>query len=504
MFNFQVYIQGKNPKRLSLRSAYLFGQDDVPIPSEIHYSDGLLQCINRIPGLLGLVLLWPVAGVGQIMLGTTRLQEREEPYNLNLELARSRLMRLLQKREDWGLFDFPGTEELAKVTDEATDLFLEAMSTDNQIKAANLADESLAKSVDVSDRWTNFCANVLLDRRVQAGAIHPTWMACGIEPSCNNEQYRKRLLEGFGHFHLPIYWRDVEPAERQFNWQRTDEWINWLAKQRLPVRCGPLISLSARHLPDWVYLWENDFAGLRDLMYEHVQRTVSRYGNQVAAWDVVSGINAENPFKFSFEQLIELTRVAALATKRLVPRCNAIIELVQPWGEYRAKDIQKVPAAMFADMAVQSGVNFDALGIKLHFGIGREGMCLRDFFQISSLLDEFASLGKPLHITGVEVPSDVKADPLDAWGGSTTAKSGGYWRRPWDDELQAEWLREFVQLAISKPFVESICWTDLADAHPHNLPYSGLLRADYSPKPAYKVLLELAGQYNGNKYTPGT
>ena len=497
MLSFEVYIKGRRPKRLLLRGAYLFGQDDIPAPAEIVYSDNLLQCSKHSPGLAGLTLLWPVEGIGQFMMNTTRLEERDEPYNLNLELARSRLMRVLQKREDWGLFDYDGIEKLAEQTDEATNLFLEAMSTDNQAKAAKLADESVAKSVDVSDRWADFCATVLLDHRVQAGTIHSTWIASGINPACTNKLYRERLLEGFGHFYLPIYWRDVEAREREFNWEQTDKWISWLAEQHLPVRCGPLISLSARHLPDWVYLWENDFEGLRDLMYEHVQRTVSRYGDRVAAWDVASGLNSENPFKFSFEQLIELTRVAALATKRLMPRCNAIIELIEPWGEYRAKDVQTVPAAMFADMAVQGGVNFDALGVRLHFGIGQGGLFMRDFFQISSLLDEFASLGKPLHITGVEVPSSSKADPRDAWGGSLTAKSGGYWHRPWDEELQTEWLRKFVRIAISKPFVESICWTDLADAHPHNLPYSGLLNGNYSPKPAYKALLALAAQYNG-------
>ena len=151
---------------------------------------------------------------------------------------------------------------------------------------------------------------------------------------------------------------------------------------------------------------------------------------------------------------------------------------------------------MFADMVVQSGVNFDALGVKLHFGIGRDGCFVRDFFQISSLLDKFASLGKPLHITGAEVPSSTKADPGDAWGGSMTAKTGGYWRRPWDSELQAEWLTTLMELAISKPFVESVCWSDLSDAHAHNLPHSGLLKADYTPKPAYKALMKMAGQYN--------
>ena len=496
MLNFEVYIKGKQPKRLLLPGAHIFGHDNLPMPGEVEYREGLLRCRKHGPGLMGLTLLWPVEGVGQIMLSTTRLEERDEAYNLNLELARCRLMRILQKREDWGLLDFPGIEKLVELTDQASELFLQGMISDKAVEAAELADAALARAVEVSDQWSEFCAKVLLDRRVQAGTIHSTWMASGINPSCDSKLYKEKLLEGFGHFHLPIYWKDIEPRERQFNWQQSDEWINWLSGQRLPVRCGPLISLSSRHLPDWVYLWENDFEGVRDLMYEHVQRVVGRYGDLVAAWDVVSGINAENPFKFSFEQLIELSRVAALATKRLVPRSRAIIELTQPWGEYRAGNIQTIPATVFADMAIQGGVNFDALGIRLHFGMGREGLFVRDFFQISSLLDEFAALGKPVHITGLEVPSAVKADPNDASGGSVTAKSGGYWRRPWDPKLQAEWLRGFVRIAMSKPFVESICWTDLADAHPHSLPHSGLLDGNYSPKPAYKVLRELADQHN--------
>ncbi len=495
MLNFQVHINGKRPKKFLLNGAYLFGHDDLALPGQISYENSQIQCTKHAPGLGGLSLLWPVQGTGQIMLPTTRLEERDEPYNLNVELARARLMRLLQKREDWGLLDYPDTEELDEATNKATDVFLEALSTEDDFAAAKAADKALAQAVAVSERWSDLCAKILTERRVQANAIHSTWIACGIEPSCNSQRCRKRLLQGFGYFYLPIYWKDVEPNEHQFNWQITDEWIAWLNEHRLPVRCGPLVSLSTRNLPDWVYLWENDFDGIRDLMYEHVQRVVSRYGNRVTAWDVVSGINAENPFKFTMEQLIELSRVAALATKRLVPRCSAILELVQPWGEYRAKDLQTILAAMFADMAVQSGVNFDAVGLQIHFGVGRQGLFVRDFFQVSSLLDEFASLGKPVHITGMEVPSDTGADPRDAWGGSVTTKTGGYWQRPWDAKLQAEWLEKFVNIAISKPFVESLCWSDLTDSHPHRLPHSGLLNADYSPKPAFKTLLKLSAEF---------
>ena len=44
------------------------------------------------------------------------------------------------------------------------------------------------------------------------------------------------------------------------------------------------------------------------------------------------------------------------------------------------------------------------------------------------------------------------------------------------------------QLALSKPFVEAICWRDLADSEGHYMPHGGLCRGDLSPKPAFERL----------------
>ncbi|GAG48332.1 unnamed protein product, partial [marine sediment metagenome] len=43
----------------------------------------------------------------------------------------------------------------------------------------------------------------------------------------------------------------------------------------------------------------------------------------------------------------------------------------------------------------------------------------------------------------------------------------------------------------SKPFVESICWRDLADYEGHYIPHGGLCRNDMEPKLAYKELRSL-------------
>ena len=58
---------------------------------------------------------------------TTRLQPRERPYNLNVELARCRLMKIVQKQEDWNLFDFPRAERFAEQFKAAQTLLGQAL-----------------------------------------------------------------------------------------------------------------------------------------------------------------------------------------------------------------------------------------------------------------------------------------------------------------------------------------------------------------------------------------
>jgi hypothetical protein len=149
-------------------------------------------------------------------------------------------------------------------------------------------------------------------------------------------------------------------------------------------------------------------------------------------------------------------------------------------------------------MAVQSGINFDAFGLQFYFGLGLDGMYVRDMFQISAMIDRFSARGKPLHITGVQVPSGTTVDKDDAWGGTVSIDEGGAWRGRWNEELQSRWLRSFYQIALSKLAVDTVTWRDLSDKQGHYLPHGGLLRQDLTPKPAYEQLVAMRRQILGN------
>jgi len=489
------------PKNLSavLEGAYLIGADGVPVRAEVDVKDGFLVCTKRTPGAAALSILWDFGAFGSVMMETTRLLERDRPYCLPAELARGRLMRISQKREDWGLFDYPGADELYQQIDAARGSFISAMASADDAKAWKIGGEAATAAAEAGEALCLFHAGVFLERRRGSGQFNARTLGCGIQLGAAPEAYKARLVEGFDYVVLPLPWSTVEPKQGGSNWDQIDPWIAWAHKNKLGVRASPLVSFYKSDLPDWVFLYEQDYDAVRDLLKNHIKRTVQRLGPYVHTWDVVSGLHAHNAFNFNFEQLMELTRLAAGGVKQLAPRATTIIDMVAPWGEYYARNPRTVPPMLFADMVVQAGIPFDAFGLRFYFGLPQDGMYVRDMMQVSSMIDRFANLGKPLHITAVQVPSAVTQDPGDHWSGTLNPAMAGSWRTPWSEPVQAEWIRKFLEVALSKPFVETVAWRDLADTPGHYMPNGGLLRADLTPKPAFDQIKALRGEWFTNR-----
>ncbi|MCH7813406.1 MAG: endo-1,4-beta-xylanase [Planctomycetes bacterium] len=498
MLRFRVFSDGKPVAKLDLSGAYLVGSDGVAVRAEIEFKKGEIRCQKRGVGPVGLAVVWPVNGAGRLMLETTRLPERERPYVLQVELARNRMMRLLHKVEDWEIDDPECGQSVAQPVTQSRDLLIQALQADDDAEAARLADESLAVGIRAAETLSLHHASTELARRRGAADFGKRFFGCGIGLDSQSDEYRRKLLEAFDFAAVPFSWRQIEPAEQKFNWGPLDNWVEWLSNAGIPIKGSNLVSFAEADVPDWLYIWEHDFETIRDLVYEHIRRVLNRYGQYIQTWDVVSGLHGVNCVSFNFEQLMELTRMAAAVTKQLLPGSTAIIELVAPWGEYYARNQRTIPPMLYADMALQSGINFDAFGLRCCFGAGLDGLYVRDLFQISSMIDRFAGRSKTLHVTAVQVPSDTAVDKGDAWKGAQSAAAGGAWHSPWTEDLQAQWLRGFYEIALSKSFVDSVTWCDLADAGGHYLPHGGLLRRDLTPKPAYQQLANIRKEIRGD------
>lgn len=477
---FQVFKNGKPLKHLSLSGAYLFGADMIPLRhvDKISFKNGILDCQKRSQDSSGLSLLWPIEGNGQLLLSTTRLPEREEPYNLNLELARARLMQITLKREDWALFD--QIDELDVMAQEVQDLFIEALQhISKPEKASLLADEALKKGVEFSEKLAAKYAEQFLAARFRNKTLGRHTLGCKIDPArIDNEKYRKWLMEMFGYISIPINWAQIETEKGEYDFDALDKCIHFLAGRRLALCVGPLLKFTPDHIPQWLLNEKPGFEKIREYAYEFVTEIVSRYKKLIHVWRVISGINALNCFGFSFEQVIEMTRTATLAAKSVDAKSRKIVELLHPWGEYYAYDKTTVPPLVYVDMVIQSGISFDAFGLQFHFGKDEPGRHVRDMMQVSSRLDCFAAVPKPIHITGVSIP--------DAHGEEDPAgHKAGCWRKEWDQDLQANWLEEFYKLALARPFINTVTYSCLADQGDSPMNRCGLLTEKLSPKKAF-------------------
>ena len=492
---FEIYREGARLTAFEPVAAMAVGPESVPVPGDIVFRDGLLTINRKDDHATGIALLWDCGPLGAFHLETTRLPHREKPYNLNVELARSRLMKIMQKQEDWNLFDFPKAERFSQQFHTAQMLFADALGhLANGAEASSLADQSLTLALDLSEELSHFHGELLLNRRRASNSFVKHIFGCRVDYAVKNERYREIAASQFDYVVLPLSWKRLQPQEHSFDTAAVDEWVEFLSRKRVPTIAGPLIRLDQKNVPDWMVIWEHDFDMLREMAYEYVQKTVSRYRRAISAWNVAAALQTNAAFTLTFEQIVELTRMLVQQIKTLIPTARTMITIAHPFGEYHSHSRAAVPPMLYAEMLAQSGINFEAFALEIEMGVPAPGMFMRDLFQISSLLDKFSTLGRPVFVTAVAAPSRATADPGDTSEGKLDPSLGGRWRRPWDPQLQAEWMEAVYQVALSKPFVEAVAWSNLADLR-QTIPGGGLLDDVMQPKPSFTKLQQMREKY---------
>jgi hypothetical protein len=482
---FQVFEDGKIVDKFALHGAYLFGTDGIAIRrAQITFRNGIIQCKKPNLETSGLALLWPINGFGRVLLPTTCLPERERPYNLNVEIGRAKLMQIVNKREDWSFFNsMEGPEALSR---EAQSLFIQAIQNISEPPlASKLADESLKRAIVFSEKLAAKHADLLFETKAQNHGFGRGCLGCRVEPrQITNPGYVEKLLKLCGFVTIPVNWAQIEAQKGTYDFSGIDTCIEVLGKKKLAIAVGPLLCFSKEYLPKWLLRGGAGFEKIRETAYQFVSEMVGRYSGNVRAWRVICGLNAFNHFAFSFEQVLEMTRAASMAAKAASDRAFKIIEISNPWGEYYGTTPNTIPPLVYLDMVVQSGINFDAFGLQMQFGKNQPGMHVRDMMHISSVLDYFLPIAKPLYITDVEVPSRNGVGLHDG-------NVAGIWHEEWDQSRQQQWIEQFYRIALSKPFVDTVTYSNLTDTSDSAIAGSGLLTDQLEPKKSYQALKKL-------------
>jgi hypothetical protein len=492
MLKFLVYDNGEAVDDWPLRETHLIGADGNPMRCSVSVEQGQIVVEKREAGSGAFGLLHPAGELGELVLQTALLPEREEPYLLRVELARYRVMLLYTRLEEWGMFELPADHPVTPRKDLARTKFIEALCRQPEApaEADARAQEALEAAIDAGEELALAHGGQIIQRKRHAGALEQLPIGCGVPLNYNYSRLQAAVAANFDHIQLPTPWQALAPEEGSYEWTPLDRWMRWAGRYRLPILAGPLISFEPGCAPDWLYIWEHDYDTVRDLIYEHIERLVTRYANVVRTWTVVSGLHINRHFTFNFEQIIDLTRMAAMLVRKLAPQAKIAIEIREPFGEYYSSNQRSIPPTMYTDLLLQAGIDFDVLALEYLMGQARPGQYARDLMQLSTILDLYGTLGKPLALT-TAVPSQPVTSAMIAASDSDQQPVDahcGHWRRPWSATVQSHWLEAMLQVALGKPYLESITWKSLVDEPQMALPLSGLITEDWHPKPAYRRL----------------
>ena len=162
------------------------------------------------------------------------------------------------------------------VMDQAMEKFISALChLDEPAKAAEFADQSLGHSMELGEALAMSHADLFLERRKITKGIKRHSFGCYLDTErITDIEYLKLLKKNFQYVTIPVSWKMIEPKEQERQFEHLDACVNWLSKHHIAVKIGPLLSFVPENLPDWLFIWENDFEQVREMAYEYVTTVV--------------------------------------------------------------------------------------------------------------------------------------------------------------------------------------------------------------------------------------
>jgi hypothetical protein len=467
------------------RTSVAGGQDSMPYPTQVVLEPGQMTVVRAVDESGVLLAPWEINGSGRVMASSATLMERPHPYHLLLELARGKVNQVRAQVSDWVMGGLEMTPALAERIHQATQAFVGAIV--NAPDGHSQAQVALAEGYQAAAQLVQTYMDQVYQLRHQRQARFDTVLGCRIGTTIPSERVAGPLTETLNAVSIPFPWKDIEPTEGDYHWDPSDGLVGWAQEQGLRLQGGPLVDFGGTGLPEWVLKRSNDLQSLAGTLADHIQSVVSRYRSQVRVWQVTAASNAQEVLAAGDEELLWLTRHLAEAARQVDSSLEILVGIAQPWGDYLVNQDHTHSPFLFADTLVRSGLRLAGLDLEVAMAVTPRGSYCRDLLEVSRLLDLYALLGLPLHVT-LGYPS---SDGPDGLADPSLSVSGGNWKGGYSPQVQADWAAAFGGLTLCKPFVRGVQWLHCHDAEPHLAPHCGLVDAKGNPKPALGRLREL-------------
>jgi GH35 family endo-1,4-beta-xylanase len=481
-----ITYDGRILDHKSLSQLYFLDLNDEPLPRiapRIQAGTFIEKCPS-IPFAIALKLA--VKGFGNVALYADNqgkgYSAADFPLNLNLAFAQTRIYRVKTALSQWQQQGFTFPISITTRIEKAEDYLKKAQSAENRIFIAKWCNDSLVESL-----WAG--EEAVFSQSQQA--IHRQNSRPNFLFGCNffghpqqGAEYDRKFQELFNFATVPFYWRHFEPQAGQPNFLSLDEQVNWLNQAKIIPKGHPLVWFHPIGIPEWVR--GKTYQEMKQLIFQRVKNITAHYGQKIPYYDIINephGISWANDLNYSQEQFLELTQIAAEASRQGNPEVIRIINNCCLWAQnvpYN-KPPQYSPYS-YLKACLAAEIPFEVIGLQLYYPD-------QDMLEINRLLERFSILGKPIHITELGVSSGTAIDET-AFLKETT----GLWHQPWSETVQAEWIEQFYTLCYSKLYIKAISWWDLIDGQ--FWPHGGLLRQDLTPKPSFERLQQLIKQWS--------
>ena len=466
-----------------LKSAALAGGfDNVPGPTQVRLKSRELRVKRPVDESGFLLTPWTVDRVGTVMVQTTTLIERDEPYLLSLEFLRGKLHHIRNQVAQWSEQGIDLSPTLVSEYSRLNRQFAFIMSQYPGGEVDRLALDLLSDAFLFADQSVVWVSEEQKKMRLSY-ELPPVALGCALSVLPATDELATR----FDHFRLDLSWRTIEPKESHFDWTTTDAVVDWAVRHNIPLSAGPLINFSKIGIPDWLWIWQGDLANIAHFMCDYVETVVSRYRQLIRRWLVCTGCNVGGGLGFGEDELLWLTTRLLETVQQTAPKAELIVGVSQPWGDYMSRDEHTYSPLVFIDTLLRTHLKLGGIALEIIPGVLPNGSYWRDLLDTSRLLDSFAELGAPVEIT-LAIPASDEVDPL---ADPDTRVGAGYWGTGYSPEIQAERGLAFFKLAASKPFVTHVVWSHLTDSVPHRFPNCGLWDGKGVPRPVYELLTGL-------------
>ena len=308
-----------------------------------------------------------------------------------------------------------------------------------------------------------------------------------------NAAYRELFAGLFNTATLPFYWNTLEPEQGKPRFAKDSPKIY---RRPAPDLCLEYCEANgiepkahclnyAHFTPDWArgtVAWE------KKCLEKRFRELAEHYAGRIPMWEVTNE-TYWGGFRFdtTFYQQPDFVEWSFALAEQYFPANRLVINegtgLI--WGSfYRDRSLYY----MQIERALARGARIDEIGMQFHLFYRRENLLEPGNASIYTprylydAMDCYARLDLPMHITEMTIP---------AYSGSQE-----------DEETQAEVVRSLYAIFFSHPAMTGVIYWNLVDGFAYgaeqgdmtageNSFFGGLVRYDFTPKPAYNVLKNL-------------